>query len=34
MNGQEPMGGEAFDIGSPVSEGDIKEKNYKGDNYK
>jgi len=32
MYGQEPLGGEALYIGSPVSEGDIEKKNQQGDN--
>ncbi len=30
MNGQKPLGGEAFHIGSPVSKGDIQDKNKDG----
>ena len=34
MNGQKPLGGEAFDISSPVPEGDIQDKNKDGDEDK
>ena len=34
MNGQKPLGGEPFDICSPVPERDIQDKNKDGDDNK
>ena len=34
MNGQEPLGGEAPDMSSPIPEGDIQDKNNKRDDDK